>query len=77
MRSLRRFVKMQKILNIIPEAAGEVVERQGMVFMVFLPRRKDIESRKTKRHNPDILDEFEGPTEDEIDRVSEGFRGMF
>ena len=47
------------------------------VHSVLTGEGKDIESRKTKDITDILGMEFEGPTEDEIDRVSEGFRGMF
>ena len=47
------------------------------VHGVLTGEGKDIESRKTKDITDILGMEFEGPTEDEIDRVSEGFRGMF
>ena len=47
------------------------------VHGVLTGEGKDNESRKTKDINDILGMEFEGPTEDEIDRVSEGFRGMF
>ena len=46
-----------------------------MVFLVA--KERDNESRTTNDVNEILGMKFKSPTEDEIDRVSEGFRGMF